>query len=384
MGAHVMMPELFDLAGLGLAVAASFYAVAAWLLPARVAKVRRGFVLPPRISILKPLYGFEARLEANLTSLARSATDNVQVLCGVRDPNDAALAVVARVKAAFPQCRIEVVVDPRVHGHNLKVSNLINLYERATGDVIVIADSDILVSDDYVARVTAPLSDSRVGLVTCMYRGRASNAFISRLGSLFIDTWFIPSVRVASHLGDRSFGFGATLALRRDTLEAIGGLACMKDQLADDYWLGELIHRLGLSTVLSRVIVETDIAEASFSDLWLREIRWMRTIRSLNPVGFAATFITHTFPMLLLALLIDHSDAVVAVAAIGLLARIGLQRRAAEPALWLLPLRDTLSLIEWAFALTGRTVTWRDATLSLESDPAAIASASLPNEADLL
>jgi ceramide glucosyltransferase len=379
-----MMPEFFDIAGLGLAVATSLYAVAAWLSPARAAKAGRGFVLPPRVSVLKPLYGFEARLEANLNSLARSATENVQVLCGVRDPNDAALAVVARVKAAFPQCNIEVVVDPRVHGHNLKVSNLINLYERATGDVIVIADSDILVSDDYVARVTAPLADPAIGLVTCMYRGRASKAFISRLGSLFIDAWFIPSVRVASHLGDRSFGFGATLALRRETLEAIGGLTGMKDQLADDYWLGELIHRLGLQTVLSPVIVETDIAEATLSELWTREIRWMRTIRSLNPIGFAATFVTHTFPMLLLALLIDHSDVVIAVAAIGMLARIGLQRRAAEPALWLLPLRDTLSLVEWAAALIGRTVTWRDATLSLKTDPTAIASASLPNEADLL
>ena len=212
-----MMTELFDLAGLALAAVTSIYAVAAWLLPARVAKVRRGFTLPPRVSVLKPLYGFEARLEANLISLARSATSNVEVLCGVRDPNDAALAVVDRVKAAFPQCRIEVVVDPRVHGHNLKVSNLINLYERATGDVFIIADSDILVADDYVARVTAPLADPAIGLVTCMYRGRASDAFISRLGSLFIDTWFIPSVRVASHLGERSFGFGATLAVRRAT-----------------------------------------------------------------------------------------------------------------------------------------------------------------------
>jgi ceramide glucosyltransferase len=379
-----MMTELFDLAGLALAAVTSIYAVAAWLLPARVAKVRRGFTLPPRVSVLKPLYGFEARLEANLISLARSATSNVEVLCGVRDPNDAALAVVDRVKAAFPQCRIEVVVDPRVHGHNLKVSNLINLYERATGDVFIIADSDILVADDYVARVTAPLADPAIGLVTCMYRGRASDAFISRLGSLFIDTWFIPSVRVASHLGERSFGFGATLAVRRETLEAVGGFASIKDQLADDYWLGELIHRLGQPTVLSRVVVETDIAEASFAALWSREIRWMRTIRSLNPLGFSATFLTHTFPMLFIAILLDHSDTTLAIAAIGLCARIGLQRRAAESALWLMPLRDTLSLIEWAFALTGRTVTWRDSTLPLEADPSAISSAPLPNEADLL
>lgn len=378
------MPDLFEVVGVTLAGLASVYALAAWLLPVRRRESHATFERPPRVSVLKPLYGFEAQLEANLSSLARAADGNVEILCGVRDPNDAALAVVERVKANYPQCQIRIVVDPRVHGHNLKVSNVINLFERATGEILIIADSDIQVPENYISGVIAPLADPAVGLVTCLYRGRARSEFASRIGSLFVDSWFMPSVRVASHLGERSFGFGSTLALTRETLAAIGGLAAVKDQLADDYWIGELVHRIGLRTELSRVVVTTDIAESDFRALWSREIRWMRTIRSLNPIGYSATFITHTLPMLVLALLFDHGDLTLAIVAIGVCARIGLQRQAAESALWLMPVRDTLSLIEWAAALVGRTVTWRDSTLALQSDPTAIASASLPNEADLL
>jgi ceramide glucosyltransferase len=337
----------------------------------------------PRVSVLKPLYGFDVRLEENLASLARSAGPGVQILAGVRDMSDPAADVVRKVQCDYPQCDLTLVVDPRVYGHNLKVSNVINLFERATGEILIIADADIWVGPGYVERVTAPLADHNVGLVTCLYRGRAGGGLVTRLGSLFVDTWFMPSVSVASHLGERSFGFGSTLALRRDTLEQIGGLVALKDQLADDYWLAELVHRTGLRTVLSDVIVETDVSEKNFAALWQREVRWMRTIRSLN-AGFALTFITHTMPMLALGVALDWSDVNLALAAVGLLARIGLQRRANESALWLMPLRDGLLFLEWAAALFGNRVTWRDQTLDIHADSLPIAATPLHNEADVL
>ena len=379
--------DLVEVAGLLLTLAASSYAVLAWLLRAPAYRARQCWPEGrPTISVLKPLYGFEARLEANLVSLARSAGRNVEILAGVRDSADPAAEVVRRVIAQFPEVAITLVIDPRVYGRNLKVSNLINLLQRASGEVLVMADSDILVTDSYLDRVVAPLADEGVGLVTCLYRGRAAGGLMTRLGSLFVDTWFIPSVGVASNLGERSFGFGSTLALRRSTLDAIGGFNAVKDQLADDYWLGELTHRAGFKTVISDVVVETDVTERKLSALWQREVRWMRTIRSLNPVGFAMTFVTHTIPMLALGVLLDFSDVNIALAAIGLLARIALQRRASQPALWLMPLRDGLLFLEWAAALFGRSVMWRGQLVPVktDSDFNPIGAAQLPDEADVI
>ena len=378
------MTELLELVGICITLASSAYALIAWLVPPNTWRARAPSGARPLVSVLKPLCGFDARLEENLKSLVLASDHDVEILCGVRDPADAAIEVVQRVQRQFPQCRLTLVVDPRVHGHNLKVSNVMNLYQRALGDLLVIADSDILVGEDYVRRVVAPLADASVGLVTCMYRGRARDTLLSRLGSLFVDTWFMPSVGVASHLGQRSFGFGSTLALSRNTLQAIGGFEAVKDLLADDYWLGELTHRLGLRTVLSDVWVDTDVVETSFAKLWQREVRWMRTIRSINRAGFSMTFITHTVPMLLIGVLLDSSEINLSIAAIGLLARIGLQRRAGQPALWLMPLRDGLLLLEWAAALFGQRVTWRDQTLDINTDSLPISAPPLPNEADVL
>jgi ceramide glucosyltransferase len=232
---------------------------------------------------------------------------------------------------------------------------------------LVVADSDIAVAPDYLARVTAPLADAGTGVVTCLYRGRALAGFWSGLGAQFIDDWFAPSVRIARAAGSRRFAFGATLAVRRETLAAIGGFAALSGRLADDFWLGELARRQGLATVLSDVVVSTDVTEDSLAALWAHEIRWLRTIRSLNRTGFAFVFVTFTWPMLLLGLALAPHPAMLAMALAGVLARSALAGSAA--AALRAPLRDTLLLAEWAAALFGSRVRWRGEILSVKDMP---------------
>jgi ceramide glucosyltransferase len=192
-------------------------------------------------------------------------------------------------------------------------------------------------------------------------------SFWSRVGALFIDTWFAPSVRVASALGSDAFAFGATIALRRQTLRDGGGFEAVRNRLADDYWLGAIARRRGLATVLSEVEVITEVPETRVSQLWLREVRWLRTIRALNPVGFAFLFITFTLPMAGLAIAFSTSTATVTLAAIAILARLALQvHRVGWRRLWLAPVRDALLLLEWIAACGGDRVTWRDSTLGVD------------------
>jgi ceramide glucosyltransferase len=328
------------------------------------------------VSVLKPLCGAEPRLFENLATFCEQDHPRYQLLFGVSSPNDAAIAVVRRLQAAYPQRDIELVVDPLVHGQNLKVSNLINLASHAKHPLIVLADSDIAVEPDYLETVTAPLVDPRVGIVTCLYHAKSVGGFWTRVGSLFINEWFAPSVRIAHAAGSSNFGFGATLALRASTLADIGGFQALKDCLADDYWLAAHTRKRGLVTVLSEVVVDTDVIESEFWSLWLRETRWLRTIRSINPLGFAFLFITFTTPWLVLAafLALSHGyglrDAALAgSAALGALARIGLHARASRDArtFWqdlpLVPLRDGLLALQWLVAAFGSHVTWRGARM---------------------
>jgi ceramide glucosyltransferase len=355
--------------GIGLAFAAAGYAwVALW----PVWKAIRTPIIshaktPQPVTVLKPLHGAEPRLYDNLRSFCVQAHPDYQLVFGVREQNDPAIAVVQQLRDEFPERSIALAIDPRVYGANFKVSNLMNMLPHARHDWLVLADADISVPTDYLTRVTAPLADPDVGIVTCLYHGIPGPSFWSRLGRLFIDDWFAPSVRLSHAFGSTRFAFGSTIALRRDALEAVGGFEALCDTLADDFWLGELTRRAGLRTVLSEVVVGTEVGESQLKELWSHELRWLRTIRSIAPAGFAMTFVCFTSPLLLLGLCLAPSPITAGLALLGGGARVllhFLQRRTGDRAFaWhevlLIPLRDTLLLMEWAAALAGWQVIWR-------------------------
>jgi ceramide glucosyltransferase len=366
-------PSFAAIAGTALTLLAALYALAALLCRGRTGpRVDNAQATTP-VTVLKPLCGAEPRLEDNLAGLCTQTHPCYQLVFGVRAPDDPAIAVVERLAHGFPAVDMRLVVDPRVHGSNRKVSNLINMMDAARHPWLVLADSDIAVEPDYLVRVTAPLALPDVGIVTCLYHGRPLDGFWSRLGALFIDTWFAPSVKVASSGGSCAFAFGATIAVRASTLRAIGGVEVLKNRLADDYRLGELTRELGLRTVLSDVCVATDVTEASLRALWARERRWMQTIRSLNPLGYACAFITFTLPMLALGVLLAPTKWNATLALVGATARLGLHWRQPSPgvpapgyARYALP-RDCLLLAAWMSGLTGTTARWRDHRLPIDT-----------------
>ena len=376
------MPAILTVAGTVLTLLATLYALAALLVRPRTRGPRPGDVrdlggngtaAPVPVSVLKPLCGLEPRLEHNLATFCQQTHPHYQLVFGVRDPNDPAIAVVQRLARRFPALDMQLVVDPRVHGSNLKVSNLINMMQAARHPWLVLADSDVAVAPGYLERVTLPLRDPGVGIVTCLYHGRAEGGFWPRLGALFIDTWFAPSVRVASGGGSSAFAFGATIALRAEVLRAIGGFAALKDRLADDYHLGGLTRRRGLATVLSDAWVSTDVTETSLRALWSRERRWMQTIRSLNPAGYAFSFITFTLPMLALGLWLAPTALNLAIALPGAAARLGLHWKRPAPGVpapghaMLAPLRDCLLLLEWLSGFAGATARWRSQLVPIDT-----------------
>ncbi len=381
MPTHHLASTFSSILGTGLIAATTGYAVASLgavlknaCLPATPPKA--GDQAQP-VTVLKPLHGTEPRLYENLRSFCRQTYPNYQLIFGVRDPQDPAIAVVHRLREEFPQLDIDLAIEPQIHGANLKVSNLLNMLPLARHDWLVLADSDISVPADYLSQVTAPLADPGVGIVTCLYYGvPQNNSFWSRLGRLFIDDWFAPSVRLSHALGSTRFAFGSTIALRREALQRIGGFEALSDTLADDFWLGELTRRTGLRTVLSSLVVGTEVSETRPSELWSHELRWLRTIRAIAPGGFTMSFVCFTWPVSLLGLVLAPSTLNVWLAVVAGSARavrFFLGRKAGcSPMPWheilLTPFRDLLLLLEWATALTSWQVKWRGQVLHAHKD----------------
>lgn len=365
---HLHGGLMLSILGLVLLGLASAYATAAWIAMARWTKSRPSTAALLPISILKPLHGDDPGLEPCLHSFCNQDYPDYEIIFGIQDPEDPALAVVEKLCASHPERTFRIVVSREGIGANPKVNNLHNLYPLARHPWIVISDSDILVPQDYLRRLVPPLGDDRTGLVTCLYGGRAGNTFWARLGKLFIDDGFAPSVWVAWLFGSRAYAFGATLALRRETLERIGGFRALADRLADDYRMGELIRRLGLEVVLAPLAVQTLVTEGSASALWRHELRWLRTIRFVNPLGFAFFWMTLGSPLILtgtLALGWGAGWAAIPAAAVAVALRVVLHYQSARSLnveaapVWLVPIRDFLTLVEWAGAFFSRQVYWK-------------------------
>jgi ceramide glucosyltransferase len=320
----------------------------------------------PAITILKPLHGLEPNLYAHLASFcAQNYPSPVQIVFGVDDPADPAIGIVKRLIADFSGGDLILAVESRRHGENRKVSNLINMARRARHEVLVVSDSDIVVEPDYLRHIAAALARPGVGLVTCLYRGTAAASVWARLSAAAIDYQFLPNVLVGLKLGLAAPCFGSTIALRSVTLAEIGGFEAVADQLADDYALGALVRRHGLSVAIPGNIVTHVCDEQSARDLIRHEIRWARTIRSIDPLGFAGLAITHALPLALLGLILGGVNAAGFIAVAALACRFVLQSEIdrafnlPREFYWLGPLRDMLSFAIFVASFLGRGVEWR-------------------------
>jgi ceramide glucosyltransferase len=337
-----------------------------------------GRSLPP-ITMFKPLCGAEPGLYQHLRSFCLQEYPEFQIVCGVRDPDDAACAVVKRLAAEFPAVPIDLVINPQLHGSNLKVSNLTNMLPFARHDVLVMADSDAFVGGDYLASVTAPLLDHGVGLVTCLYRGAPTPKIWSRLGAMYINEWYLPSVLVAWLFGHQGYVSGQTICLRRDTLQAIGGLAPLADHLADDHRMGELVRAAGERIVLSAYVVQGEHHEPSFDSLVRHELRWLRTLRVLRPRSFPFIFMTFVVPLAVFGIAAAapaslRSSAAWTLFGAAVTARLVLHfaHRVRDPDpwsdLWLVPVRDGLMCWVWLRSFFTSHVTWRGSKFAVGAD----------------
>src|ERR1700675_2620445 len=233
--------------------------------------------LPP-VSVLKPLKGIDPEIWESFCSHCEQEYPKFHLFFGVSYPADPAVEVVRRLQAKYPNLPIELIVCDRVLGANIKVSNLAQMLPAARHELLLVNDSDIRVSADYLRKVITPLADASVGLVTCLYRGVASPTarptLGSRLEALGISTDFVPGVLSARFL-ERGlhFGLGSTLAFRRRDLEAIGGFEALMDYLADDYELGRRIASTGKKVELSAATVNTFLPAYTLRQFFRHQLR---------------------------------------------------------------------------------------------------------------
>ena len=335
-----------------------------------------GNLLP--VSIMIPLHGADFEAYENYARFCLQDYPEYQIVFGVRDARDSSVSIVEKLIADFPDRDIALVISKTTIGQNLKVSNLQNMLARVKHEQIVIVDSDIRVASDYLRSVLAPLSDPRVGLVTCLYRAAEAPDFAAKLEAVGIAAEFAAGVLMARMLEGVKFALGSTMATTRTRLEAIGGFHALADYLADDFKLGNLIAKDGYEVRLSRNVVETAMAPTGFRGMMRHQMRWARSTRISRPMGYLGLILTYGTALALLNVAVDRASTFsVALLASTLVVRLTmgwmigvhwLGDRILKKYFWLVPVRDLLSFLVWCLSWVGKRVEWRGQVFEVQRD----------------
>ncbi|MBU6393154.1 MAG: bacteriohopanetetrol glucosamine biosynthesis glycosyltransferase HpnI [Sphingomonadales bacterium] len=356
------------------AIGTLYWAIATWALARFLRRERPAAARSEAVTLLKPLYGAEPQLEANLASFLRQTHQGpVQMVCGVQREDDPAAETVRAMQARHPTARIDLVIDSTRHGANAKIGNLINMMARAEHDIVVLSDSDMAVEPSYLAQVLAALDRPGIGAVTCLYHGRGDAGFWSRLAAAGPSYQFLVGLVFGKVMGLAEPCMGSTIALRRSTLEAIGGFEAFADVLADDHAIGAAVRAHGLGIAIPPVLLAHASAETSLAQVWRQELRWAATIRALQPGGYAGSVIGFPLALAMLGSLVHPLPGLYVVAAASA-ARLYTKRVVDRHAgtstapFWLLPVRDGLSLAVFVASYFVRVVDWRGTRLRMEHE----------------
>jgi ceramide glucosyltransferase len=362
-----------------LAIAPLAYYVVAILAARRFVNRERKRILPdfqPPISILKPVRGVDFASFENFSSFCNQRYPQYEILFCVNEMSDAAVPVIRKLMARFPEQKIRILSGAAQVGTNRKVNNLALMTKEAQHEFLVQTDGDVRVGPDYLRELIAPFADERVGLVSCFYRGIAERNLPAELEAVGAVSDFFAGAMVADWFEGVTFALGASVATTKSWLTKIGGYEGFASFLADDYEIGNRVHKAGGKVLLSREPVWTMYPALSLRDFWAHQLRWARTVRLVRPASYFGLIVTHGLPWALLAAVIAPAYWISAAYIVAyLLLRLtmawvvgvwGIGDDVLRHKLWLVPFRDAVHFLVWIAGFVSNRVKWGDDEFKIE------------------
>lgn len=343
--------------------------------------------LPP-VSVLKPVHGLEAQLKENIESFFRQDYPAYEILFAADTADDAALDVVREVCARYPHVPSRIIVTG-TPWPNPVVYSFHCLAEAASHEILVTSDSDVEVGPRYLREIVPRMTDAKVGAVTCVYRGKNAAGFFSGLTTIGMSVEMTAGVLVANLLEGMKFALGPTTTIHKDSLAAIGGYSALKDYIAYDFAIGNLIAKAGYRVVLSGHVIDHVVNQRSFQQMWRNQLRWAQTTRYSRPKGHFGSGLIFAMPYGLLgffaAAMLGHWGLAWILLAIAVANRLGevwligwgiVRDPQVRRSPWLYPLRDLVGFAVWIASYLNLRYVWRDSRFELKGTRIALRQTS--------
>lgn len=367
----MMHIPIWRAASLLLALAPLSYYLVAILAAIRFFRRERDKSLPnfhPPVSVLKPVRGVDFASHENFSSFCRQDYPDYEILFCVNDLSDPAVPVIHKLMAEFPKNRIRILTGAAKLGTNQKVNNLVLLAKEAQHEILVQSDGDVRVGPHYLRELASPFADQTLGVLSCFYRSIAQENLGAELEAIGAASDFIAGALVADCKEGVTFALGASVATTKTWLSKIGGYESFVNLLADDYEIGNRVHRVGGKVLLSREIVWTMYPAQTLRGFWEHQVRWSRTVRVVRPFSFLGLLVTHGLPWAILAALVAPTAIIAAAYLISyLILRLtvawvvgvwGIGDDVVRRKLWLVPIRDAIHFLVWLAGFTSNHVNW--------------------------
>src|SRR5579863_5415706 len=332
---------------------------------------RPGFT--PPLTLLKPLAGAEPNLEAHLASFFEQDYPDYEILFCAREPNDAGLEIARRVAARNPQIPAKFMSTGEPPYINAKVASMELMEKSAAHDILVISDSDVRVTPNYLRAVALPFADEKVGGMCCLYRGIAPEGGLwARLEAVGMSVEMAAGVLVARMMEGMQFVLGPTMAFRRGVIRQMGGFRVTADYCADDFVLGNETFKLGETVVLSHHAIDHMVINATLIQSLKHQVRWMKSTRFSRPKGHFGTSLTFSMPFGLLGLAAGigshHVTLGISLFVWAIATRWALSIAVGNwvvgdrdwfSLLVLYPVRDLMGFCFWAASYSSSKILWR-------------------------
>jgi ceramide glucosyltransferase len=322
----------------------------------------------PRVSILKPLAGDDDELYVNLESFAAIDYPCFEIIFGVASDRDSAIPIVQAFMRNHPHIEARLIRTDPDAAINPKVAQLVALDGRATGEIVVISDSNVRVPTTYLWSLVRELSHPGTGLVSSIFAGSGEKTLGAALENLQLGTWVAPGIVASTYWLKRPLSIGKSMAFWRRDLVQMGGFHVVANVLAEDDLLGRHFHDAGYGIRVSFDIVENRNVNSSVKRTLERHSRWAKMRRALAPGAYSVELMLTPTIVSSLVVLITGSK----LAMIAALATAALQTVCALLCVRLLRgnwlawyyaplevLRSGIVLLCWLRGCLSRRIVWR-------------------------
>jgi ceramide glucosyltransferase len=328
------------------------------------------------LTVLKPIKGLEEELEQNLRSFfEQEYAAPLQFVFASTEAADPGIMLARRIARQYPAVATRFVQSDPTFGINPKVSNLAGALRAAAHDLVLQTDANVRARPGYLQSVVQEMQASGASMLGSLIAASGERSLGAVLDNIQINTFTTPGLCLADRFANIQCVLGKAMMFRRSELDALGGLANVKDVLAEDYVLGQIYVAAGKRVVLSRSRVENINVAAPVSRFLSRHARWLKMRVVVHLGGFVADLLANATFFAFLAFVASGFQPPLAAVYLGVVAyKIALDQRLIEQLrgdrlsfahALCMPLRDLILPCIWLYAAFSRTTEWRGARFRL-------------------